>query len=168
MDGETWMSANMAINLGFADELLFTGSDANTAPAPDPVTVEDGYAYSCRTVSNKLLARIAAKMHKAVVNEAPTPPVTTPPQPLEEQPSAPPDPPAPLPLRRRPLPLPHPPLSLLKPSSRPRRVFLYPRLSGDYPCFGPMASPRPLPPFPPRPRPPARSILDFIGGHTHE
>ena len=69
MDGETWMSANMAINLGFADELLFTGSDANTAPAPDPVTIEDGYAYSCRTVSNKLLARIAAKMHKTVVNE---------------------------------------------------------------------------------------------------
>ena len=97
MDGETWMSANMAINLGFADELLFTetkGSD--TTPAPDPVTVEDGYAYSCRTVSNKLLARIAAKMHKAVVNEAPTPPAPTEsPQPLEEHPPAPPDPPAP-------------------------------------------------------------------------
>jgi len=90
MDGETWMNANMAIELGFADELLFTGSDANAALAPDPVTVEDGYAYSCRTVSNKLLARIAAKMHKAVVNEAPTPPAPL--QPLEEQP---PDPSAP-------------------------------------------------------------------------
>ncbi len=32
--------------------------------------MEDGYAYSCRTVSNKLLARIAAKMHKAVLNRS--------------------------------------------------------------------------------------------------
>lgn len=95
MDGETWMNANMAIELGFADELLFTDTKESKTPPADPIAVEDGYAYSCRTVSNKLLARIAAKMHKAVVNEAPTPPVTTPPQPLEEQPTAPPDPPAP-------------------------------------------------------------------------
>ncbi len=97
MDGETWMSANMAINLGFADELLFTDKGSDTTPTPaDPITVEDGYAYSCRTVSNKLLARIAAKMHKAVVNETLTPPAPAEPsQPLEEHPPAPPDLPAP-------------------------------------------------------------------------
>ena len=95
MDGETWMNANMAIELGFADDLLFTDAKgSNSAPAPDPIAVEDGYAYSCRTVSNKLLARIAAKMHKAVVNEAP-PVLSTTPQPLEEQPPAPADQPAP-------------------------------------------------------------------------
>jgi len=90
MDGETWMNANMAIELGFADELLFATAQGSEPPLADPVTVEDGYAYSCRTVSNKLLARIAAKMHKAVINEASKPPAEQPPAP-----SAPPDPPAP-------------------------------------------------------------------------
>ncbi len=91
MDGETWMNANMAIELGFADDLLFTAAQGSETPPADPVTAEDGYAYSCRTVSNKLLARIAAKMHKAVVNEALKPPAPT----VHAEPPAPPDPPAP-------------------------------------------------------------------------
>ncbi|MDD2395820.1 MAG: ATP-dependent Clp protease proteolytic subunit [Sphaerochaeta sp.] len=92
MDGETWMNANMAIELGFADELLFTGKGDDAVPATDPVTAEDGYAYSCRTVSNKLLARIAAKMHKAVDNTTAEPPALTKPP---NSPVAEPQPPAP-------------------------------------------------------------------------
>ena len=81
MSSETWLSAHMAIELGFADDLLFTEKGNSSALTANPVTAEDGYAYSCRTVSNQLLARIATKLHKDAVNKVPD--------------SAPPDPPAP-------------------------------------------------------------------------
>lgn len=60
MDSETWMNANMAIELGFADDLLFYES-RDKQPAKLPGALEDGYTFSCKSVSNSLLAKIMLK-----------------------------------------------------------------------------------------------------------
>ena len=55
MDAETWMSAKKAIELGFADDLLFKNSDEGTAAA------EDSFAFSRRAVTNSLLSKVNRK-----------------------------------------------------------------------------------------------------------
>ena len=52
MDGETWMNANKAIELGFADAILT--DEKRTAPA-------ETFAFSRRTVTNSLLDKIKPK-----------------------------------------------------------------------------------------------------------
>ena len=84
MSSETWLNANMAIELGFADDLLFK-ANKEQQPANGQYMAENGYTFSCKTVSNSLLAKIAAKMHKAA------PAVTAVIQPPGAEPTAPPD-----------------------------------------------------------------------------
>lgn len=52
MDAETWLSAHKAVELGFADALLFTDKED---PAPAPA----GYAFSRRAVTNQLLSKLS-------------------------------------------------------------------------------------------------------------
>ena len=56
MDAETWMNANKAIGLGFADDLLFK-SDEGSASA------ENSFTFSRRSVTNSLLSKV--KGHKS-------------------------------------------------------------------------------------------------------
>ncbi len=56
MDAETWMSANTAIEKGFADGMLYT-SDSKT-------DVENSFTFSRRAVTNSLLNKVAAKQKK--------------------------------------------------------------------------------------------------------
>ena len=51
MDAETWLSAGKAIELGFADSILFKETTEQT-PAPE------GFAFSRRAVTNSLLAKL--------------------------------------------------------------------------------------------------------------
>ena len=76
MDSETWMNANKAIELGFADDVLADEKLAVSVPA---------YAFSGRAVENTLLNKITAKV-KAYAPENPAP---------EPQPDPKPEPPAP-------------------------------------------------------------------------
>ena len=90
MSSETWLNANMAIELGFADDLLFK-ANKEQQPANGQFMAENGYTFSCKTVSNSLLAKIAAKVHKAApaVTAAIQPPgaeLTAPPDPVAAEP----------------------------------------------------------------------------------
>lgn len=58
MDAETWMNANRAVELGFADDVLKGGVDA------DP-EADVAYAYSGKAVTNALLNKLAGKVAKA-------------------------------------------------------------------------------------------------------
>ena len=51
MDGETWLSAHKAVELGFADALLF---DEKKASVPEA----EGFAFSRRAVTNRLLNKL--------------------------------------------------------------------------------------------------------------
>lgn len=59
MDAETWMSAKKAIELGFADDLLFQTNEGTAS-------VEDSFSFSRRAVTNSLLSKVNRK-------SAPTP-----------------------------------------------------------------------------------------------
>lgn len=54
MDAETWLSAHKAVELGFADDLLFTAKETS---APEP----ESFAFSRRAVTNKLLNKLPRK-----------------------------------------------------------------------------------------------------------
>jgi len=56
MDSETWMNANKAIELGFADGLLEDSKKTN---------IEDSYSYSGKAVESKLINKITNKYKKA-------------------------------------------------------------------------------------------------------
>ncbi len=60
MDSETWMNANKAVELGFADDILTDEKLAVIVPA---------YAFSGRAVENALLNKITAKVKAAVPPE---------------------------------------------------------------------------------------------------
>ena len=51
MDAETWMNANKAVELGFADDLLFKADSENA-------TAEDSFVFSRRAVTNSLMSKI--------------------------------------------------------------------------------------------------------------
>ena len=56
MDAETWMNANMAIELGFADEIMQRNSEE------EPITAEPtATAFSRAAVTNSLMEKLAAK-----------------------------------------------------------------------------------------------------------
>lgn len=71
MDSETWMNANKAVELGFADDILTDEKLAVDVPA---------YAFSGRAVENALLNKITAKAKPAEKAE----PV---PEPVKEEPT---------------------------------------------------------------------------------
>lgn len=62
MDAETWMNANKAVELGFADG-IFAREELNEVPAADSLM------YSEAQVVNFLMGRIAEKCHIAPKNE---------------------------------------------------------------------------------------------------
>lgn len=55
MDAETWMNANKAIELGFADDLLFKSEEGSAS-------AENSFTFSRRVVTNSLLSKV--KGHK--------------------------------------------------------------------------------------------------------
>lgn len=52
MDAETWLSAHKAVELGFADDLLFQAAGDPAPPQPE------SFAFSRRTVTNRLLNKL--------------------------------------------------------------------------------------------------------------
>lgn len=66
MDAESWMNAKKAVELGFADDILFA---ENTAPAPD--TVQDSVLFSRQAVTNSFLNKLP-KIPKKTESEKPT------------------------------------------------------------------------------------------------
>jgi len=51
MDAETWMNANKAVELGFADGLLFKADGESS-------TAEDSFVFSRRVVTNSLMSKV--------------------------------------------------------------------------------------------------------------
>ena len=73
MDSETWMNANKAIELGFADDILTDEKLVVSVPA---------YAFSGRAVENALLNKITARAKAATTAEPePEPELTVPDEP---------------------------------------------------------------------------------------
>ena len=60
MDSETWMSAKKAVELGFADGILFTQDKLEGAP--DGAVLDDSFTFSRRAVTNSLLSKLRARM----------------------------------------------------------------------------------------------------------
>ena len=56
MDGETWMNAKKALELGFCDEILY---QPEAEPAP-----EDSFTFSRRAVTNSLLDKLKTRILK--------------------------------------------------------------------------------------------------------
>ena len=56
MDGETWMNAKKALELGFCDEILY---QPKAEPAP-----EDSFTFSRRAVTNSLLDKLKTRIPK--------------------------------------------------------------------------------------------------------
>ena len=56
MDGETWMNAKKALELGFCDEILY---QPEAEPAP-----EDSFTFSHRAVTNSLLDKLKTRIPK--------------------------------------------------------------------------------------------------------
>lgn len=69
MDGETWLNAKKAVELGFADGILFERQEENTDEGH--TLVEDGYAFSRRAVTNCLLNKLRARMPAPKPDPAP-------------------------------------------------------------------------------------------------
>ncbi len=62
MDGETWMSAKKAVELGFADGILFTQDKPDDVS--EKITMEDCFTFSRRAVTNSLLEKVRARIPK--------------------------------------------------------------------------------------------------------
>ena len=62
MDAETWMNANKAVELGFADGILFKDKEEHSGQ-------ENSFSFSRRAVTNLLLSKIAGKV--ALKDKAP-------------------------------------------------------------------------------------------------
>lgn len=58
MDAETWLSAHKAVELGFADDLLFQAAGDPAPPQPE------SFAFSRRTVTNRLLNKLPRMAEK--------------------------------------------------------------------------------------------------------
>lgn len=56
MDGETWMNAKKAVELGFCDEIMFQQKNAQSDAA------EDSFTFSRRAVTNCLLDKLKARI----------------------------------------------------------------------------------------------------------
>jgi ATP-dependent Clp protease protease subunit len=60
MDAETWMNANKAIELGFADAIL------EDEKVQQPVAQTENYAFSRRAVTNSLVDKLKANIRKNI------------------------------------------------------------------------------------------------------
>ena len=58
MDAETWLSAHKAVELGFADDLLFQAAGDPVPPQPE------SFVFSRRTVTNRLLNKLPLAAEK--------------------------------------------------------------------------------------------------------
>lgn len=67
MDAETWMNAKKAMELGFADELLFKSEE-------EPAGVENSFTFSRRAVTNSLLSKVSRKATPQQTTEPVNPP----------------------------------------------------------------------------------------------
>ncbi|MDP4117592.1 MAG: Clp protease ClpP [Bacillota bacterium] len=72
MTDETWMNARKAVELGFADKILYTDKE------PETETVLDSYLFGRKTVFNSLVA----KLPKGIKEQPPSP--DTPPEPEDK------------------------------------------------------------------------------------
>ena len=55
MDSETWMNAKKAVELGFADEIMYTEKDQNSEK------ISNSYIFSRMAVTNKLIDKLKSK-----------------------------------------------------------------------------------------------------------
>lgn len=69
MDAESWMNANKAVELGFADDILHRSEDTQTVEQP-----QISMMYSQVAVTNSLMNKIAAKCRIQQKYEQPEPP----------------------------------------------------------------------------------------------
>jgi ATP-dependent Clp protease protease subunit len=80
MDGETWMNANKAMELGFADGFIEDEKKRNTEPEDDI-----SFAFSRRAVTNSLLSKVNRKLPVAKSPENKTTEKIHPVEPLEKR-----------------------------------------------------------------------------------
>ena len=71
MDAETWMNANMAVELGFADEIL----QRNPSNVAEPQTAS-AMAYSRAEVTNSLMEKLSARCRISAKPAEPKPTIT--------------------------------------------------------------------------------------------
>ena len=72
MDGETWMSARKAQELGFCDEILYMDTAADHE-IDDGSAVSFGFAFSRKAVTNSLMNKLCAKLPKPAPEPEPEP-----------------------------------------------------------------------------------------------
>jgi ATP-dependent Clp protease protease subunit len=60
MAAESWMNAHKAVELGFADEIMFLGENG----ARQDAQTADGFLFSRQAVTNSLLSKIRAKQRE--------------------------------------------------------------------------------------------------------
>ena len=63
MDSETWMNARKAVELGFADEIMYTEKDQNSGK------ISNSYIFSRMAVTNKLIDKLKSKNQAKNQNE---------------------------------------------------------------------------------------------------
>lgn len=63
MDAETWMNANMAVELGFCDEVLYQTENAKT--------VDNSFTFSRRAITNSLLDKLKARVPRGSLDPPP-------------------------------------------------------------------------------------------------
>lgn len=63
MDSETWMNAKKAVELGFADEIMYTEKDQNSEK------ISNSYIFSRMAVTNKLIDKLKSKNQAKNQNE---------------------------------------------------------------------------------------------------
>ena len=82
MDGETWMNALKAKELGFCDEVLYTGAE-------DLPNDKAGFSFARKSAAASLMNRVIATMPKPVVPVEPAHPPDTEPAPVKKEPTTP-------------------------------------------------------------------------------
>ena len=80
MDGETWMNALKAKEMGFCDEVLYTGAE-------DLPNDQAGFSFSRKSAAASLMNRVIATMPKPVVPVEPAHPPDTEPAPVKKEPT---------------------------------------------------------------------------------
>ena len=63
MDSETWMNARKAVELGFADEIMYTENQKSD-------TVPDSFMFSRMAVTNKLIDKLKNKNQNKITVES--------------------------------------------------------------------------------------------------
>ena len=86
MDNETWMNAHKAVELGFADKIMFTNVEEEVTAPESAWNRAGGGLFSLASVTNSLLGKIPkppAKQELLVIE--PLPPKGTPIESLEKR-----------------------------------------------------------------------------------